>query len=169
MRTAGRHHQQQSSPGRPTWRVGLVSASLGAVLLAACSASPTAPDRSSTPAAATVTITENGQPLFPRGLSPANISPEDLAARGWSCRVPPVPDRQVCSPPNQGFPSPATPPEERAASYQLMVFNGAGTFSGTEILIREDLYRGQTCESTGTTYDYRALIGYYECVHTVGH
>ena len=49
-----------------------------------------------------------------------------------------------------------------------MAFDGNGTFIGTEILLRTDIYNGQMCESTGEPYVFRAPIGYYECVHTVG-
>ena len=154
-----------STAARP--RLPLAWAAGAALLLAACAGSPSAPSAvvASTPALA---VDEGGQLRLPTGLTAANISPADLTARGWSCRLPPIPDRQVCVPPNQAFPSPATPLDERPPSYQLLAFNGAGQFLGTQVLIREDLYQGQMCESTGGIYDYRALIGYYECVHTVG-
>jgi hypothetical protein len=32
-------------------------------------------------------------------------------------------------------------------------------------LIRQDLYSGQPCAPGGEPYVFRALIGYYECVH----
>ena len=99
----------------------------------------------------------------------ANVTPVKLTERGWTCRVPPVPNRIVCSHPNQGFPTLGTPPPaDRPASFTFMVFDGNGTFTGTEILLRTDIYNGQMCESTGEPYVFRAPIGYYECVHTAG-
>ncbi len=72
-------------------------------------------------------------------------------------------------PPNQGFPTLGTPPPaDRPASFTFMVFDGNAIFVGTEILLRTDIYDGQTCESTGEPYAFRAPIGYYECVHTTG-
>jgi hypothetical protein len=93
-------------------------------------------------------------------------SPDDFAGRGWECRTSPVPGRIACSPPNQGFPA-VPPPAERPATYQLKAWQD-GTYAGTILLIRPDLYHGQTCESTGEPYIYRPVIGYYECLHGVG-
>jgi hypothetical protein len=99
----------------------------------------------------------------------ANLTPAQLTERGWTCRVPPVPNRIVCSRPNQGFPTLGTPPPaDRPASFTFMAFDGNGTFIGTEILLRTDIYHGQMCESTGEPYAFRPPIGYYECVHTTG-
>jgi hypothetical protein len=101
--------------------------------------------------------------------SGAELSPTDLEQRGWSCFPPPVPDRIVCSRPNQGFPTIADPPPaDRPASFTFFVFDGDGRFVGTEVLIRTDLYKGQLCESTGQPYVFVPVIGYYECVHTAG-
>lgn len=101
--------------------------------------------------------------------SGAELSPTDLEQRGWSCFPPPVPDRIVCSRPNQGFPTIADPPPtDRPASFTFLVFDGNGRFVGTEVLIRTDLYKGQLCESTGQPYVFVPVIGYYECVHTAG-
>jgi hypothetical protein len=102
-------------------------------------------------------------------LTSGHPSPSELQGRGWTCFTPPVPNRIVCSHPNQGFPVVGNPPpEDRPASYQLWVFDGAGVFHGTELLIRTDLYKGQVCESTGAPYVLVPIIGYYECVHTPG-
>jgi hypothetical protein len=80
-----------------------------------------------------------------------------------------VPNRIVCSRPNQGFPAIGNPPpEDRPATFTFWLFDGTGAFTGTELLIRTDLYKGQLCESTGALYDFRPAIGYYECVHTPG-
>lgn len=127
-----------------------------AVISVGCAAGPTEPS-TATPSNPEVAVqAATGHP-----------SPTDLAARGWSCFQPPVPNRIVCSRPNQGFPA-IPPPEDRPASFTFWVFNGAGEFAGTETLLRTDLYKGQLCESTGERYVFVPVIGYYECVHTVG-
>ena len=78
--------------------------------------------------------------------------------------------RVVCSHPNQGLPPFADPPPpDRPASFSFLIFDDATRFVGTEILLRTDLYKGQICKSTDRPYDFVAVIGYYECVHTVGH
>lgn len=94
-------------------------------------------------------------------------SPEDFANRGWECRNSPVPGRVVCSHPNQGFPA-VPPPEDRPATYQLRAWQD-GAFAGNIVLIRPDLYHNQPCDSTGDPYIFRPVIGYYECLQTVGH
>jgi hypothetical protein len=101
--------------------------------------------------------------------SAARLSRAEVEQRGWTCFVTPVPDRVVCSRPNQGFPTIGDPPPpDRPASFTFLVFNAAGQFRGTELLLRTDLYSGQVCESTGAPYDFVPVIGYYECVHTIG-
>ncbi len=96
----------------------------------------------------------------------AQLSPDDLTNRGWTCFTPPVPNRIVCSHPNQGFPVVGNPPPaDRPATYQFFLFDGAGNFVGPEFLIRTDLYKGQICEATGEPYVFVPIIGYYECVH----
>ena len=101
-----------------------------------------------------------------RGVQASSATPEDFAARGWECRQSPVPGRVACSHPNQGFPL-VPPPAERPATYQLKAWQD-GAYAGTILLIRPDLYRGQSCESTGEPYIFRPVIGYYECLHTTG-
>ena len=101
--------------------------------------------------------------------SAAQLSPADLTSRGWTCFAPPVPNRIVCSRPNQGFPIVGDPPAaDRPATFTFLVFNGTGGFVGTELLLRTDIYNGQLCESTGEPYVFVPVIGYYECVHTAG-
>ena len=101
--------------------------------------------------------------------SAAHLSPTELVTRGWDCFQPPIPNRIVCGRPNQGRPTVGNPPpDDRPETFTFLVFEGSGLFVGTELLIRTDLYNGQLCESTGQPYIFRALIGYYECVHTVG-
>jgi hypothetical protein len=101
--------------------------------------------------------------------SAEHLNPTELEKRGWTCFPPPVPNRIVCSHPNQGFPTIADPPPaDRPASFTFKVFDGTGRFVGTEILLRTDLYKGQICESTREPYVFVPVIGYYECVHTAG-
>jgi hypothetical protein len=147
----------------------LVVGSAAAVILAiGCSAAPTAPDA----AAATPSSSVGGVAGVPAAVAQAvaaGLSPTQLAQRGWTCRVPPpTPDRIVCSHPNQELPSPLTPVSERPVVFTVLVFNSTGAFLGTQVGMREDLYNGQVCESTGAPYIYRPAIGYYECLHTVG-
>lgn len=139
------------------------AAAVGAILAIGCSAGPTEP----TPAVGVSAAAVPGAPGIVTQAIAAGLSPTQLVARGWECRVPPpTPDRTVCS--NQGFPSPATPVAEREAVYTVLVFDSQGNFLGTQIVLREDLYQGQVCRSTGGPYIYRAVIGYYECLHTAG-
>jgi hypothetical protein len=101
--------------------------------------------------------------------SAAQLNPTDLGTRGWTCFQPPVPNRIVCSRPNQGRPAFGNPPpEDRPATFTFLVFDGSGLFVGTELLIRTDLYNGQLCESTRQPYIFRGAIGYYECIRTIG-
>lgn len=100
--------------------------------------------------------------------SAGHLSPAILTDRGWAC-FEPIPNRIVCSHPNQGFPALGDPPPaDRPASFSFFIFDSTDRFVGTELLLRTDLYKGQLCESTGETYDLVSVIGYYECIHTVG-
>jgi hypothetical protein len=134
------------------------------------------------PSAASAAI--SSQPASPVAqVSTGHPSPAELIARGWTCFTPPpFPTRTVCSRPNQGFPVVATPPPaDRPATFTIWVYEN-GQFVGTELLLRPDLYCGADvsdpagtctrqaplCESTGQTYFYAALIGYYECIHKPG-
>jgi len=96
----------------------------------------------------------------------SSATPEDFAARGWECRTSPVPGRVVCSHPNQGFPV-VPPPADRPVTYQLKAWQN-GVYAGNILLIRPDIYNGQRCESTDEPFIYRPVIGYYECLHSVG-
>jgi hypothetical protein len=152
-----------------TFRIaGMLTMLVVATVAAACDQvkSPTRPSEAARPAqslvsdagAAAVTTATTGQP-----------TPTDLTSRGWTCFTPPVPNRIVCSHPNQGLPTGGNPPpEDRPATFQFWVFDASGVFTGTELLIRTDLYKGQLCESTDAPYEFRPFIGYYECVHTPG-
>ena len=99
------------------------------------------------------------------------LSLEDVQARGWDCRPAPFnPGIVTCSHPNQlhpvGLPGPPPPPD-RPATITLLVFDN-GEFAGTSVLIRSDLYNGQTCRARGGPYTFIARIGYYECLHPQG-
>lgn len=52
----------------------------------------------------------------------------------------------------------------QATHISLLVFD-TGVFTGTDLLIRSDLYHGQPCRSSGDLYRFIARIGYYECLH----
>ena len=135
-----------------------------AVLSAGCSATPTEPASAAAAAVLSGVSGVGGEIDVSAGMTPA-----DLTARGWECRVPPpFPDRIVCRAPNQSFPSPSTPGDQRPPTFTLLVFQNSGAFLGTLIGIRADLYRGQICGPTGAPYIFRAPIGYYECEHPAG-
>ena len=130
-----------------------------------CSQPPTAPS----PSAAVASTTGSAEVI---GLDQApGLSLEHLVASGWDCRPAPFnPTRTTCSHPNQPHPvsfSGPPPPPDRPASIALRVFDN-GVFAGTSVLIRSDLYSGQTCRSTGAPYTFIGRIGYYECLHKQG-
>jgi hypothetical protein len=98
--------------------------------------------------------------------SDGGLTPAELTERGWSCRVTPAGDT-ACSPPGRGLPVFGAP-EDRPPSYLVHVFNTATSeYLGFSRMIRTDLYQGQTCPSTGTTYTELPHIGYYECFNPV--
>ena len=137
---------------------------IAAVLAVGCSATPTGPNPSAPAALSGISGPGGGIDLLSTGVTPA-----DLTARGWECRVPPpFPDRIVCSAQSQAFPSPTAPVDQRPPTFTLLVFQNTGAFFGTVIGIRADLYRGQICGPTGAPYVFRAPIGYYECEHPAG-
>jgi hypothetical protein len=88
---------------------------------------------------------------------------QQLQAHGWTCFVPPpFPDRVACLDPGRGRPFPGNP--DPRPSYTSLGFSGvSGELLYTVHLIREDLYHGQPCGNE--PYVFRALIGYWECVH----
>lgn len=145
---------------------GFAMAALTAAGLAVgCSGTPTAPTPAVPPAAvAGVPGVGGGIEVLATGVTPA-----DLTTRGWECRVPPpYPDRIVCRAPNQSFPSPAVPVDQRPPTFTALVFQNTGAFIGTLIGLRADLYQGQVCGPTGEPYIFRPPIGYYECLHPAG-
>jgi hypothetical protein len=90
---------------------------------------------------------------------------QQLQAHGWTCYAPPVgADRIVCFEPGVGRPLPGNP--DPAPSYNGLLFSAS---SGELFLkvhfIRDDLYHGQRCGND--PYIFRALIGYWECVHDI--
>ena len=151
--------------------------------LSACaeSVNPVRPSLLSGPETAATAVTPApalpGRPTFQLGSEHKNaiaqavaghLTPTDLTNRGWGC-FEPIPNRIVCSHPNQGFPTVGTPPPgDRPASFTFLVFDETSRFVGTELLLRTDRYNGQLCESTGQPYDFVDVIGYYECIHTTG-
>ena len=129
---------------------------------------PVSPAAAATAPAATAGLDVRANADIPAQASAGHLSPSDLTNRGWTC-FEPIPNRVVCSHPNQGLPPFADPPPaDRPASFSFLIFDDSGRFVGTEILLRTELYKGQICESTGRPYDFVSVIGYYECVHTVG-
>jgi len=92
------------------------------------------------------------------------VTREQLEASGWTC-VPFAPaNRYSCFNPGLGRPFPGNPDPQ--PSYSFLAFDlTSGEFLGTGHLIRQDLYSGQPCAPGGDPYVFRALIGYYECLH----
>jgi hypothetical protein len=147
---------------------GMLMMLIVATVAAACDQmkSPTRPSEAALPAPSLVT--EAGGAAVTTATT-GHPTPTDLTSRGWTCFTPPVPNRIVCSRPNQGFPTVGNPPpQDRPATFTFWLFDASGVFTGTELLIRTDLYKGQLCESTGAPYVFVPFIGYYECVHTPG-
>lgn len=93
-------------------------------------------------------------------------SPEQLDARGWTCFMPPsVPHLMVCYNRGLGRPIPGNP--DPPPSYSLLAFSASsGEFLFTGHLVRADLYGGQPCGNRSDDYIFRAVIGYFECLHT---
>jgi hypothetical protein len=132
--------------------------------------SPVHPSAPPTRSVAPATETSPAPPTAAVPLSAAAaLTPANLTERGWTCFQPPVqPVRTICSHPNQGLPVVGNPPPaDRPATYNLWRFDENGQFVGPVFLIRTDLYNGQVCESSGESYVYVPIIGYYECVHPV--
>lgn len=91
---------------------------------------------------------------------------EQLDARTWTCFVPPtVPAWVVCY--NSGLGRPILGNPNPPPSYTFLAFSSAsGEFLFTGHLVRADLYASQPCAPGGEPYVFRALIGYFECVHS---
>ena len=99
------------------------------------------------------------------GAIAQGVTPEQLAAAGWTCFSDPVLPRTVCTDPGHG--RPVSPPDPNGPpAYNFKVFNRSdGTFLGTIHLIRADLYNGQPCPPLGGAYALIPPIGYYKCEH----
>jgi hypothetical protein len=108
-------------------------------------------------------------PAVPSTLATSR-SWQDFQAHGWNCRTP-APAVVVCSPPGQPLPAvaipPAQPPADRPPTVMLKRWIG-DVFNANVLLIRPEIYNGQLCESTGETYNYIGVLGYFECAHGGG-
>lgn len=132
---------------------------LACALVGAACESPTRPTAS--PANQPVTLGTLG------AAQSGGLTPAELMERGWICRVTPV-GNTACSPPGRGLPVFGAP-EDRPPSYLVHVFDTATSeYLGFGRMIRTDLYKGQTCPSTGTAYTDLPHIGYYECFNPAG-
>jgi hypothetical protein len=93
------------------------------------------------------------------------VTREKLEAQGWTCVEFLPANRWSCFNPGLGRPFPGNP--DPRPSYTFLGFDRtSGDFLYTGHLIRQDLYSGQPCGPGGASYDFRELIGYYECVHS---
>ncbi len=95
-------------------------------------------------------------PVSARGVSPAQ-----LTSAGWECFN--VPGLGVhCFPPGH---------HASTATLTVLYFNTtnpaatSAPFSGTELLLRADLYRGQPCPQEGKDTWTLLPFGYYACHH----
>jgi hypothetical protein len=94
----------------------------------------------------------------------SGLTREQLEAQGWTCVEFLPANRWSCFNPGLGRPFPGNP--DPRPSYNFLAFDrSSGAFIYTGHLIRADLYGGQPCSPGGDAYSFRALIGYYECVH----
>jgi hypothetical protein len=92
------------------------------------------------------------------------VTRERLEAHGWICVEFLPANRWSCFSPGEGRPFPGNP--DPRPTYSFLGFDRtSGEFLYTGHLIRQDLYSGQPCAPGGDPYVFRALIGYYECVH----
>ena len=181
MQTSQTGHMCLELSARRQLNTAFLGVLLAALIVSACGGTPTTPTSPPPPSptnpAGTVAGIVAANHAMPHVASitaaqlaaAAHLNPTALETRGWTCFQPPVPNRIVCGRPNQGLPTIGNPPpDDRPATFTFLVFDGSGSFVGTELLIHTDLYSGQICESTGQPYILRARIGYYECVRTVG-
>lgn len=130
----------------------------GALIGSACGRDTATGANVAGPSAVATGSGAGGVPAQSGGLTPA-----ELSARGWSCRVTPNAARTACSPPGRGLPVFGAP-EDRPPSYLVHVFDTAtGEYLGFGRMIRTDLYANQICPSTGATYTPLPHIGYFEC------
>jgi hypothetical protein len=151
------------------WTCPVGAMLIGAFLTSACAPSSISPTRAADAAGAASAFAGEdsaSEVANTSGQNGAALTPSLLLERGWACRQPPIPNRVICSRPNQGFPVAGNPPPaDRPATFTFLAFDGAGTFIGTQLMIRSDLYQGQRCGPAEEPFILRAPIGYYECVH----
>jgi hypothetical protein len=141
----------------------LSKATTAAVALCAlaigCSKSPTSPNASASPVAAT-SAAATGQ------AAPDTWQFYDT--HGWNCRVLNGGAVVVCSPPGQPLPvpafPPAVPPADRPPTVMLKRWIN-GVFQANVHLIRPELYQGQLCQPPDQLYVWAPVLGYYECAH----
>ena len=93
-----------------------------------------------------------------------SVTREQLEAHGWTCLPFAPANRYSCFNPGLGRPFPGNP--DPRPSYSFLAFDlTTRAFIYTGHLIRADLYSGQPCAPGTDPYVFRALIGYYECIH----
>lgn len=142
----------------------LSAVAVAAALTAACGQAPSSPTATGVSPSITATMGAGAQ----QGQG-SSQSWQDFAARGWNCRTPNNSPVTVCSPPNQPLPAvalpPALPPADRPETVVLKRWRD-GVFDANVLLIRPEIYNGQVCASTGQSYIYIGVLGYYECAHT---
>jgi hypothetical protein len=147
-------------------RTRLAAAVAAGALATACSQTPASPTMTTVTPTGTATVA-TAAVSSAQGTSQ---SWQDFEARGWNCRTP-VPSVTVCSPPGQPLPvvaiPPAQPPADRAETVMLKRWRN-DVFEANVLLIRPEIYNGQSCESTGQPYFYIGVLGYFECAHLVG-
>jgi len=141
----------------------LLGTAMAAGLAAACGAPPTGPTSAApVPIALATEVT---------GAHGTDQTWQDFQARGWNCRTPNNGPVTVCSPPHQPLPTiaipPAQPPADRPEALLLKRWRN-GVFEANVLLIRPEIYNGQSCESTGQPYSFIGILGYLECAHSVG-
>ena len=102
--------------------------------------------------------------VFGTSARAQGVTREQLVDHGWTCVEFLPANRWSCFNPGTGRPFPGNP--DARPSYNFLGFDRtSGEFLYTGHLIRQDLYSGQPCAPGNNAYDFRALIGYYECVH----
>ena len=148
-------------------RVGLATVVSAAAFVAACSQLPTSPSTTAVRPLTAASVETDAAFNAQNG----GQSWQDFQARGWNCRTPNNGPVTVCSPPNQPLPAvaipPAQPPADRPPTVMLKRWRN-GEFEANVLLMRPEIYTGQTCESTGQPFMYVVVLGYFECAHTVG-
>jgi hypothetical protein len=144
-------------------RLGIAGAlSAGTLIAAACGDGVTAPSAvvgTRGPAAGIAA----GEAAVDFTTQDTVVTPDELKAHGWSCRITPE-GTTACSPPGRGLPVFGAP-ADRPPTYLVHVFDTeTDEYLSFTRMIRTDLYQGQICPSTGAAYLNLPHIGYYACV-----